>query len=180
MFSHGILALALLSLMSANMDPQKNPKAVKAFSFSGTDYYARFSKDNLHEFTPKSQPDLKKWTDMVTINDYPDAKDGDKLAAMANGVLENYKAHKAVIVRTDSIPRTETKAAEHLIVVLFPQPTFIEAAFARFVLRDGVGASVVYSHRIYSKKAGDTMSKWLQANGPKIEKELMAWSIPKP
>ncbi len=102
---------------------------------------------------------------MVTINDYADAKDGDGLAAKANAVLETYKANKAMVVKTNSIPRTAKKPAEHLIVVLFPQPTFIEASFTRFVLSKGTGASVVFSHRIYGRKAGDTMSQWLLKNG---------------
>jgi hypothetical protein len=30
-----------------------------AFSFCGTGYVHRYSKGNLHEFTPKGKPDLK-------------------------------------------------------------------------------------------------------------------------
>jgi hypothetical protein len=45
--------------------------------------------------------------------------------------------------------------------------------FSRFKLVDGVGCSIVYSHRIYGEKVGDQMSKWLNDNGPKIEKMLM-------
>lgn len=155
----------------------KTPTPVK---FNGGTYVHRYSKGNLHEYTPKSQPDLKKWTDMFTINDYPQVKDGEGLASMANTVLENYKGGKAMVVRTNSLPRTATKPAEHLIVVLFPQPTFIEAAFARFVMNGKQGASLVYSHRIYGTKAGDAMSTWLKSNGEKVEKALMAMrSVPK-
>lgn len=170
-------ALTLLPLVMAGIEPvQSKP----TFTFAKQSYVHRYSKGNLHEFTPKNQPDLKKWKDMVTVNHYPDAKDGDGLAGKANAVLENYKANKAIVVRTNSVPRTDNKPAEHLIVVAFPRPDFIEAAFARFILRDGVGVSVVYSHRIYGKKVGDAMNQWLKANGEKIEKELMAMpSIPK-
>ena len=52
---------------------------------------------------------------------------------------------------------------------------FLEAAFARFKLVEGVGCSIVYSHRIYGAKVGDQMSKWLNDNGPKMEKTLMDW-----
>jgi len=144
------------------------------------EYYHRYTKENLHEFTPKDQPDLKKWTDMVTINDYPHIKDGEGLAKAANGILDAYETKKAIIVRTDSVPRTEKKPAEHLIVAMFPQPNFIEVSFTRLVLEKGVGASLVYSHRIYGAKAGDAMSKWLTANGEKTEKALMTVAaIPK-
>ncbi|MBC8063550.1 MAG: hypothetical protein H7Y17_01870 [Chlorobia bacterium] len=172
-----LLAGILILLPMTTPDP---PQGKPNFTFGKQTYVHRYTKGNLLEFTPKAQSNLKKWTDMVSINDYPDARDGDGLAGKANAVLENYKAAKAVIVKTDSKPRTEKKPAEHLIVVLFPQPDFIEAAFARFVMNSGVGVSVVYSHRIYGKKAGDAMSKWLLQNGEKYEKELMAMpSVPK-
>lgn len=151
-----------------------------AFTFNGLSYVHRYSRGTLHEFTPKGQKDLTKWTEMVTVNVYGDVKDGEGLASKANAVLENYKANKAMVVRTDSVPRTPTRPAEHLIVVLFPQPQFIEAAFARFRMADGKGVSVVFSHRVYGTKAGDAMSAWLQKNGEKVEKALMAMkSVPK-
>jgi len=54
-------------------------------------------------------------------------------------------------------------------------------AFARFKLVNGVGCSIVYSHRIYGEKVGDKMSAWLNDNGPKMEKMLMEWNnIPSP
>lgn len=177
-----VLYLAGLLLLPLAFTPeeaaQATPKA--AFMFMSKDYFHRYTKENLHEFTPKDQPDLKKWTDMFTINDYPAVKDGDALAKAANSVLDTYDAKKAIVVRTDSVPRTEKKPAEHLIVVLFPQPDFIEAAFARFVLDNGKGVSMVYSHRIYGKKSGDAMSAWLKLNGEKCEKALMTIpSVPK-
>jgi hypothetical protein len=41
---------------------------------------------------------------------------------------------------------------------------------------DGVGYSIVYSHRIYGEKFGDQMSKWQNDNGSKMEKMLMDWN----
>jgi hypothetical protein len=146
-----------------------------AFTFADVKYFHRYSKDEQHEYTPNAQEDLNRWTDMVTINYYPTAKDGEALAHSANAVLENYKAHKAMVVKTDSVPRTKEKPAEHLIVVLFPRPEFIEAAFARFRMHEGIGASIVYSHRAYGKEVGNEMSAWLKKNGPTIEKNLMSW-----
>ena len=152
-----------------------DPKA--AFSFRKVEYFQRFSKGEMQEYTPKGQTDLNKWTDMVTVNKYKQVKDGEGLASVANQVLETYKANKAIVVRTSSVPRTATKEAEHLVVVLFPRPTFIEAAFTRFVMVGGVGTSVVYSHRIYSKKAGDAMSAWLKKNGEAVEKEVFGFRL---
>lgn len=172
-----LTAMMLLVLVFVGSQASKR---VDPVLFNGVSYVYRYTKGNLHEFTPKSQTDLKTWTDMFTINDYPTVKDGEGLAAKANAVLETYKSAEAKVVRINSVPRTAKKPAEYLIVVLFPRPTFIEASFARFVINGGVGASMVYSHRIYGAKVGDAMSKWLLANGEKIEKALMAMpSVPK-
>jgi hypothetical protein len=157
------------------------PSAKPAFSFQGIDYFHRWSKADQHEFTPAGQEDLKKWTDMITLNAYSDARDGDALAAKANAVLENYTRNKARVLKTNSVPRTANKEAEHLIAVVFGRPEFIEVAFARLKMIDGQGCSIVYSHRIYGEKIGDQMSAWLSANGMKVEKALMEWSaIPSP
>jgi len=148
--------------------------AKAAFTFDKVEYFHRYTKGSLHEFTPKGQSDLKKWTEMFTINDYPAVKDGDALARSASSVLETYKANQAMVVRTDSVPSTPAKPAEHLVVVLFPRKEFIEVAFTRFLLDKDAGASLVYSHRIYGTKAGNVMSEWLKKNGERIEKALMA------
>jgi hypothetical protein len=84
---------------------------------------------------------LEKWSDMITVNVYPDVHDGDALAAKANAVLENYKNHNGRMLRTNSIPRTQDRPAEHFIAVVFGRPNFIEVAFARFELVKGTGCS---------------------------------------
>jgi hypothetical protein len=152
-----------------------------AFSFAGVEYFHRYTKGDQHEYTPAGQEDLKAWKDMVTINFYRQAKDGEALAATANAVLENYKAHKALVVKTDSVPRARGESAEHLIVVVFARPEFIEAAFARFRMHGAAGAAVIYSHRIYGKNTGQEMSAWLAKEGPAVERNLMKWdAMPKP
>jgi hypothetical protein len=152
-----------------------------SFTFREVGYFHRWSKDNQHEFTPDQQKDLTKWADMVTLNAYPDVSSDDELAAKANAVLENYKKHQAIVLKTASVPRTRERPAEHLIAVAFGRPTFIEVAFARFKLADGKGSSAVYSHRLYGEKIGDQMSAWLEANGPAVEKALMeSKSLPSP
>jgi hypothetical protein len=164
------------SVLSQSLPQATDGKAKgEAFSFARVKYFHRFTKDDQHEYTPEGQEDLNAWADMVTIHLYRKAKDGEALAAIANGVLESYKANRGVVVKTDSIPRTTNKPAEHLIVVVFPRPEFIEAAFARFRMHNGVGSALIYSHRIYGNKAGDEMSAWLKKEGPTIERTLMQW-----
>jgi hypothetical protein len=153
-----------------------DPAPKRAFVFREVGYFHRWSQNEQHEFTPEKQEDLNKWSDMITVNGYTKVSDGDSLAAAANAVLENYKNHQAKVLKTDSVPRTADRPAEHFIAVFFTRPTFIEVAFARFKLVEGKGFSFVYSHRIYGEDIGDQMSAWLSANGEEVEKALMEWS----
>jgi hypothetical protein len=171
----------LVSVAVAWSSVHADPPPKRAFVFGDVGYFHRWSQNDQHEFTPENQEDLNGWSDMITVNGYPDVAAGDQLAATANAVLENYKNHQAKVLKTHSVPRTAEKPAEHLIAVEFTRPDFIEVAFARFRLLDGKGCSLVYSHRIYGEKIGDQMSAWLSANGQAIETKLMEWSsIPSP
>jgi hypothetical protein len=152
-----------------------------ALSFRGTQYLHRWSKNEQHEFTPAGQEDLAKWTDMVTLHTYSKVTDGEALAGVANTVLGNYQAAKAMVLKTDSIARTATRPAEHFIAVVFGRQNFLEVAFTRLRLVDGVGCSAVYSHRIHGEKVGPKMQEWLQKNAPDVEKALMEWNgMPSP
>lgn len=172
----GLAGLAFATLTVPIGGPEQT-----AFRFAGAEYVHRYTKSDLHEFTPRNRPSLDKWADMVTVNIYRKVTDGEALASTANAILETYKANKAVVVRTDSVPRTAKQEAEHLIIAMFPRPNYVEAAFARVLMFDGKGASIVYSHRAYGAKAGEQMSAWLKKNGPSIESELMKMkSVPVP
>ena len=166
-----VVSSALAASERTNNSPQTNAAVL---SFSGMNYIHRWSRGGQNEFTPASDSDLGRWRDMVTINVHETVRNGDQLADLANRVLGNYQSHGKV-VRTDSRPRTSQRPAEHLIVALLGNPTFLEAAFARVALIDGVGVVVVYSHRVYGKEAAETIGEWLKTNGPSLEHALMAW-----
>jgi hypothetical protein len=172
--------LVLLAIARALLDETHTHAAAApakwAFVFNGVDYLHRWSMNHQHEFTPDRQEDLEKWSDMVTVNVYLDAHDGEALATKANAGLENYKNHKGRVLRTNSVPQTPDRPAEHFVAIVFGRPNFVEVAFARFKLIDGLGCSIVYSHRIYGEKVGDQMSTWLKNNGAKLEKALMEWN----
>lgn len=176
---HGLLTVACaVAFPAASASPGTAGSSFAAggstLRFEGVDYLHRWSKDGQNEFTPKSDPDLAKWRDMVTVNVFDAVRTGEQLAEVANKVLGNYQA-RGKILRTDSRPRTAGRPAEHLIVAALGDPAFLEAAFARLLLVDGAGYVVVRSHRVYGKAAGPAMSDWLKANGPNVEKALMEW-----
>jgi len=175
---HALAAIASLLVFSnvfaANQaDPAPQAKAA-TLTFGDTVYHHRWSKGGQNEFTPEGDNDLERWRDMVTINLNDGIRNGDQLAGLANSILANYQKH-GKIVRTDSKPRTQQRPAEHLIVALFGNANFLEAAFARIVLIDGIGVVAVYSHRVYGNEAAGTLGDWIKTNGPSIEKTLMTW-----
>jgi hypothetical protein len=178
LFLAAVFALSSVSASQAQDSGRKPTEA--AFSLGSAKYFHRATINDQHEYTPAGQEDLNAWKDMVTIHYYRKATDGDALAGVANAVLQNYQAAKGIVVKTDSVPRTKDKPAEHLVVVILGRPEFIEAAFARFRMHDGVGSAVIYSHRIYGSKIGNDMSAWLEKNGPDMEQTLMKWdAMPK-
>jgi hypothetical protein len=178
-----VIGLAFCSITNVTSKVYAAPIAKESsamqITFNDSAFLHRWSKAGQNEFTQKDETDLNNWKQMVTIIVYPSVKDGEHLAATASNVVENYKAH-GKIIKTDSKPRTPEKPAEHLAVAVLGTPKFLEAVFARFVLVDGTGIAVIYSHRIYGTAAGPQMSTWLHDTGPVIEKSLMAWDkIPK-
>ena len=147
-----------------------------ALGFRGTEFRPRWSNGTQSEFTPAGQEDLRKWTDMITLIRYPTVRNGGALAQAAQTALRGYEQSGATVIRTASVAKPGEADAEYLIIALFPQPDFIEAAFARFALVNRTGSSVVYSHRIYGKPVGEAMVAWLAGHGSDIEKELMGWN----
>jgi hypothetical protein len=171
-FRRSLLLLTAVALVSSRAaETSKEP----AFQFRQMNYFHRWSKNDQHEYTPDAQENLDRWTDMITINDYPGVHDGDGLATTANAVLGNYKSSDGKILKTNSVSRTADRPAEHLIAVMFTRPAFVEIAFARFKLRDNKGQSSVYSHRFYGDKKTDEANAWLKSDGGAVEKALLEW-----
>lgn len=147
--------------------------------FNDTDYVYRWGENGQHEFTPSEQTDLNQWQDMLTINVFAHITDENALAAAANNILIHYQEH-GTLINTNSIPRTETTPAEHLVVAVLGTAAFLEMAMARIRLDGDIGTAIVLSHRIYGSNTGNEMSAWLQQNGPTLEQTLMNWQeIPK-
>lgn len=175
-----LIALSMTPLVSAPAIAADTTGATMNLAFNNSQFKHRWSQGTQHEFTPDPQTNLDAWTDMITVNVYPGVTSGESLSATANLVLSKYQQF-GKIIRTDSKPKTEAKLAEHLAVALLGNPKFLEAAFARFVIINNVGYSIVYSHRIYGEKVGTEMSKWLKENGAEMEKTIMDWTaIPTP
>jgi hypothetical protein len=145
------------------------------FSFLGQQYFYRWSSNITFQFTPRGQSDLAHWTDLVSIVVYRNVTNAKGLVAVAKSVLGTQAQNKGVVLVTRSTPATPDKPAEHYLSVVLSDPTAMESEFQRFVLIQGVGYAVAYSHRIYGLKVGDQMSPWLDQNGASIEKSLMSF-----
>jgi hypothetical protein len=145
------------------------------FSFAGQEYFYRWSNNIMFEFTPRGQSDLNHWTDLVSVVVYRNATNAKGLAAVAKSVLGTNERNKGVVLATRSTPATPEKPAEHYISVVLSDPNVMESVFQRFVLIQGIGYAVVYSHRIYGSGVGDQMTSWLDKNSPSVEKSLMSF-----
>ena len=146
-----------------------------SIEFNNTEYVHRWSQKGHHEYTPVGQQDLSKWTDMLTVIIYRDVADAEGLALRANKVLEEYKNFKGVVLTAGVVPQTTEKPAEHLIVVAFGDPKFLEAVQARFMLANGKGVAIIHCHRVYGNQGGPEMVNWLKSRGPSMEKTLLEW-----
>ena len=150
--------------------------AAQRIDLAGTTYVHQWSKNGQNEYLPAGQT-LETWEDMVTLVVNENARDGETLAGLANAVLANYQ-QSGVIVRTNSLPMTAERPAEHLIVAMLQGNGVAEAVFARLVLHDGAGFVVVRSKRARGEgdAAVDTLARWLSSDGEATETALMAWN----
>ena len=73
-----VLTLLALGFIPPDAQQIQGSEAKHAFAFGGIEYLPRWSMKNQHEFTPAGQEDLQKWSDMITMNIYSDARDGDR------------------------------------------------------------------------------------------------------
>lgn len=171
-----VILVATLSASAslAQEKPAKLAKRIAPIVFNGTEYHFRWSQGGQFEFTPSGQENLDAWTDMLTIWDYRDVNDGESLAQVANRTLGRYRESNGVIVHTRSVPKTDRKPAEHFVAAVLGNQTLLEFVAARFLLQEGRGASVIYSHRIYGTRLGKQMNAWMAENGAAAEDQVMS------
>lgn len=145
-----------------------------AFTFDGAEYVHRWSRNGQHEFTPPDQPDLGRWTRMVTIIVVPHVNDAESLAALVDRVVANYQGAGKVI-RSQRRPRADGAPEEHFVSALLGSVDALETVFARVMLHEGVGVVVVSSYRATGEDAASSARAWFQANAPREEDALMSW-----
>lgn len=178
----GLALGALLSLLSLAPQAAPTPRGADAIApvvFNGTTFHYRWSQFGQFEFTPAGQEDLDAWTEMVTIWVYPTITDADALAAQANAVLAKYEPSGGQVLRTNSVPRTDARPAEHFIAGLLTarqrDRRIHEFVATRFVMIDGHGAAIIYSRRAYGDDGLQALGPWIAANGDTVERAAMAY-----
>jgi hypothetical protein len=173
-----ILLLSLsLTLISGNANAREaGAIASSSVRFDGQEYSYKWSSDDLHEFTPGDQSVTGQWSDMVTINYYPIVSSGEDLSVVANAVLSNYEDAGGIVLGLESIPRTQLKAAEYIIAVVFGAPEAAEFALIKFQLHDGIGASIAYAHREYGADVGNLINDWMDGNGTRLQDRITKFS----
>ena len=142
--------------------------------FQGTEYQHRWSKQDRHEFTPKGQSNLEQWRNMLTINVQTKVTSAEQLAMVADNTLSLYEK-QGYVLNAESQPQASNSSLDHFVAGVFVQPSFVEAAFTRFTLREGAGVVIDYSQRFYGESAQDELLAWIKANGKQTEDDLMSW-----
>ena len=113
---HALRILVSLAMAYGLLDAEQTRAAAgpakSAFVFDGVGYLHRWSMNHQHEFTPEGQEDLEKWSDMITINVYPDAHDGD----WQRGRMPFWKITKVTKVRSSGlVPFREHRSSQRSI-----------------------------------------------------------------
>ena len=175
MFSlrHACQALILVALVSP-IALAKDAKPMK-LSFAGEDYVHRSTFAGRSDFTPASQPDLKKFRDRMTVVVRENVTSSDQLGTIANNLVATV-SDVGEIVRTESRPNPVTGETEHFIAAKLEGPGFTQAAFGRVALVEGKGMAIVYTHRTYGEHSSESSTGWMDRNGESTERALMAWT----
>ena len=171
--------LLILPLAPSAAPAPRGGDAIAPVTFHGTTFHYRWSELGQFEFTPAGQEDLDAWTEMVTIWVYPTITDADALAAQANAVLGKYEPSGGQVIRTNSLPRTDAKPAEHFIAGVLTarqrDRRIHEFVATRFLMIGGHGAAIIYSRRAYGDDGMQSLGQWISANGQGLENAAMTY-----
>ena len=151
--------------------------------FSNTKYFLRSSKDGQYVFTPRGQEDPKRWTDLITLNYYPQITEGKKLAAKAIAWWEYFRSRRIFLMRLNYVPRIDQmNAADDALYTLLtlrakPYNDYDEFTFTALRVIEGIGTASSYSHREYrtAPLSMETCFAWGQKNETVIGDAWFGW-----
>lgn len=151
---------------------EEGPRDSSKIVFDGQEYSYKWTSDNLHEFTPGEQSVTGQWKDMVTVNYYPVVATENDLALVTKAVLSNYEDAGGIVLGVETLPGSQSKPVEYVIAVVFGASELAEFALVKFLMHDGIGASVAYAHREYGTDMGTSINDWMDANGARLKEEI--------
>lgn len=151
--------------------------------FSNTKYFLRTSKDGQYVFTPRGQEDPKRWTDLITLNFYPEITEGKSLAAKAVAWWEYFRSRRIFLYGLNYVPRIDQmNAADDALYTLFslrakPYNDYDEFTFTALRMVGGIGTASSYSHREYrtTPMSMERCFAWGQKNEPVIGEAWFGW-----
>lgn len=167
-----LLISITLAVLSSTTAWSNEAQDVATVVFDNNEYFYRWSGEDLHEFTPAEQSVTSEWKDMLTINHFADVSAPDELNLLAKDVLANYRANGGIILGVDTLQQKGNRPAQYIMAVVFGAHEVAEYALVRFQIQDGIGTSITYAHREYGEAVGERINSWMEANGPRIKKEI--------
>ncbi len=148
-----------------------SPSTAKV-TFRGSEYLLRSSQGKTYDFTPLGQEDLSTFTDMLELNLYPAAHDQEALATITSRVRAIAQGAKATILPTSVSPSGQ-QPGDHFFAAVLPTPHGVDFDAIHFVLVDGQGYGVFYTHRSYGESAAGKTSEWVTKNAAEVEQQLL-------
>ncbi|HEY4247097.1 MAG TPA: hypothetical protein VGM64_09590 [Lacunisphaera sp.] len=151
--------------------------------FSNTKYFLRSSKDGQYVFTPRGQEDPKRWTDLITLNFYPEITEGKSLAAKAIAWWEYFRSRRIFLMGLNYVPRVDQMNAAsdslYTLVAIRAKPynDYDEFNFTAIRMTGGNGAASTYSHREYrtGPLSMERCIAWSGKNEPVVGEAWFAW-----
>lgn len=155
--------------------------AVQTVSFLGRSYgLASFNQkaSAVWEFTSGKET-VSNWTNLLTLLDRPDAKTRPELDRLAQGVIDNYKAHGGTVLMARTMGTPENPY--NYMVVAFTQPAEhrIELNFVKVALGPKNAYVVIYGERIHDPRDPASKAKaFLHERSAEIGMALEKASLP--
>ena len=147
--------------------------SVENIGFSEKQFEFRDSKNGTHSFTPAGQEDLSTWQEMISFIYADYVKVTSDLQALANNLLESYSSKGKVM---KAVAGPDTSNPEWFIIAsVISGSDAAEAIMTKVSIENSVGVVMVYSRRFYGNDKGSELVSWFQANGRRLEANLISF-----
>ncbi|HET9555120.1 MAG TPA: hypothetical protein VFP50_19300 [Anaeromyxobacteraceae bacterium] len=158
---------------AAAADPAPARAWPLVIDFGGTKLIHRWSGDGLHEFTPPDQPNVEHWSRMVSVLLTDRVTDARGLSGLAQAVESGFRRRGTTA--DDEELGDLAPDGERLVVALLGGDGRWEWTFARLLLHEGHGVTVLSAFAFEGPSAKDEARRWGRDHLVEEARLLLAW-----